>query len=95
MSPVPVGCTDVRNEGRELMVRSDLKAHPKMLASIFQGKGLGEADVFPYWKRGAVLSSGRHISPLSSGCANGSYLAVCMSRLFSGSRLIIWPVWSQ
>lgn len=38
-----------------------------------------------------VLSSGRHISPLSSGCANGSYLAVCMTRIFSGSRLIFGP----
>lgn len=32
------------------MVRSDLKVHPKMLTSILQRKGLGEADVLPYWK---------------------------------------------
>lgn len=32
------------------MVRSDLKAHPKVLTCILEGKGLGEAAVLPYWK---------------------------------------------
>ena len=32
------------------MVRSDLKVHPKMLTSILQGKGSGEAGGHPYWK---------------------------------------------
>lgn len=62
------------------MVRLDFKVNSKMLISVLQGKGLGEVDVLPYWKLEEVaFLQARHISPCSSGCANESYLAVCMT----------------
>lgn len=75
------------------MVRWNLKAHPKMPTCILEGKGLEEAAVLPYWKLSGI-SSGSYNAAHSSDCANQSHLAVCMTKLFAGSRWIIWPIWN-
>lgn len=32
-----------------MMVRPNLKVHPRMLTLVLQGERLGEDDVLPYW----------------------------------------------
>lgn len=83
---VPMGCTDVCNEGRELKVRPNLKVHPKMHSSL-QEKGFGEASVLPHWKPAEV-------SFLQAGSFHPTAVAVLMkvtTTLFSGSKCATWP----
>lgn len=60
-------------------------------ASFSQEKGFGEASVLPHWKL-------EEVSFLQAGRFHPTAVPVLMkvtTKLFSGSKCITWPFWSQ